>query len=586
MARSVLSPGASCTDRAVAYADAVTAGEIPSCKKVMLACRRFLADLDRQCSEDFPFVFDPEAAEHMAGFIEAMPHIKGRWAAQRELVQLDDWQCFLVANIAGWLHAETGFRRFKTAYVEVPRKQGKSTLLSAIGLYFLTVDGEPGAEIYSAASSSDQARIVFDSARNMILRAEIDGRPATEVLGLTVEQHRIKTPDEAAVFRPVAAQTKSQDGKNPHCAIVDELHEHRNRDVWDSMDSALGAREQPLLIAITTAGSNTAGVCYEQRNYVSRILAGTQVDEEYFGLIYEADEGDDPGDPLTWAKANPGLGGAKSLDYMRRQWTKAAASPANMGEFLRKHLDIWTSVGAAALDVIKWRAAQDVSLSIRDFAGEPCWIGVDLATRQDFSVVVAVFQRDGKFHAFARHFLNQAVIDAPGNEQLWAWANEGLILTSPHSRGELDLNMVEAYVLSLAGIASEEWGFEAHDFEIQAVVYDLQFAAQMVANWEARGLPCEELQTRAKNMNEPFHRLIAAVDDGRLVTDGDPVLEWMAANVLQKKVPGGDYIYPTRAYPEDKIDGVIALLNALHAIEHPDDDGPSSYLEDSGLMVL
>lgn len=577
--------GTPCTDRAVAYADTVVAGDVPACKKVVLACKRFLADLDRQCSPGFPYVFDPQAVEHMAGFIEAMPHIKGRWAAQRETVRLDDWQCLLVANIAGWLHVETGMRRFKTAYIEVPRKQGKSTLLSAIGLYFLTVDGEPGAEVYSAASSSDQARIVFDSARNMINKAQIDGRPAVEVMGLTVEQHRIKTPDSAAVFRPVAAQTKSQDGKNPHCAIVDELHEHQNRDVWDSMDSALGARQQPLLIAITTAGTNTAGVCYEQRTYLTRILNGTQVDEEYFGLIYEADEGDEPGDPATWAKANPGLGRAKSMEYMQRQWTKASASPVAMGEFLRKHLDIWTSVGAAALDLTKWRAAADPEQSIEDFAGEPCYIGIDLATRQDFSCVVIVFPRGRKLHVFARHFLNRAVIDAPGNEQLWAWMNEGRILTSPEA-GELDLNMVQAFVLSLIGEATDGFEFPLLNLNIQQVIYDPQFAHQMVATFEAKGLVCVELQTKARNMNEPFNRLISAVDDGRLITDGDPVLEWMAGNTLQKKVPGGDYIYPTRANPEEKIDGIVALINALWAIEYPEEEeGPSVY-EERGLLVI
>jgi len=577
--------GTPCTDRAVAYADAVVAGVVPACKKVGLACRRFLTDLDRQCSPGFPFAFDPQAVEHMAGFIEAMPHIKGRWAAKCETIRLDDWQCFLVANVAGWLHADTGMRRFKTAYIEVPRKQGKSTLLSAIGLYFLTVDGEPGAEVYSAASSSDQARIVFDSARNMITKAQIDGRPAVEILGLTVEQHRIKTPDSAAVFRPVAAQTKSQDGKNPHCAIVDELHEHQNRDVWDSMDSALGARQQPLLIAITTAGTNTAGVCYEQRTYLTRILNGLQVDEEYFGLIYEADEGDDPGSPATWEKANPGLGRAKSLEYMQRQWTKASASPVALGEFLRKHLDIWTSVGAAALDLTKWRAAMDEDQSIADFAGEPCYIGVDLATRQDFACVVIVFLRGRKLHVFARHFLNRAVIDAPGNEQLWAWMNEGRILTSPEA-GELDLNMVQAFVLSLIGRPTDGFDFPLLALNVQQLIYDPQFAHQMVATFEANGIACVELQTKARNMNEPFNRLISAVDDARLITDGDPVLEWMAGNTLQRKVPGGDYIYPTRANPEEKIDGIVALINALWAIEYPEEaEGPSVY-EERGLLVI
>ena len=468
----------------------------------------------------------------------------------------------MISQIGGWRHMVTGNRRFRTAYVEVPRKNGKSTLLAGVGLYFLGPDGEPGAKVYSAASSTAQARIVFDCARVMAQTGRAEGMGLAELLGLHIEEHKIKTADPAAVFQPIASQTKSKDGKNPHCAIVDELHEHDKRDVWDSMASALGAREQPLLIAITTAGYNTAGICYEQRRYLQRILDGVFEDDSYFGLIFEADEGDDPGDPLTWEKANPSLHEAKSLQYMQDEWKKAAASPAAMGEFLRKHLDIWTSVGASALDMDAWRAAEDAAMRLEDFACRKAYIGVDLATRNDFSSVVAVIPEGRNYHVFSWHFLPQKNVDAPGNEHIWAWVKEGFVHTTPGA--ELDLHIVEALVLQLAGVGDDEWGWsDLPELDVEMVIYDPMFAAQMAATWDAKGLTAVELRPRASNLNEPFHALIAGVEDHRIINDGNPCLTWMASNTLQKQVQGGDFIYPARLAPEDKIDGVAALINAL-----------------------
>ena len=555
------------TDRALAWVEDILSNRVASCKRAKQAARRFKEDLKRAGTDKFPFVFDFEASEHMCAFLEALPHIEGAWAARGETITLLGWQAFLISQIGGWRHMVTGMRRFRTAYVEVPRKNGKSTLLAGVGLYFLVPDGEPGAKVYTAAASTHQARIVFDVARVMALTGRAGSRGLDEELGLHVEQHKIKTEDLAAAFQPIASQTNSKDGKNPHCAIVDELHEHDKRDVWDSMASALGAREQPLLIAITTAGYNTAGICYEQRKYVQRILDGAQGDESYFGLIFEADEGDEPGDPQTWAKANPSLHAAKSLQYMEDEWKKAAASPAAMGEFLRKHLDIWTSVGAAAIDMAAWRASEAPQMGLDEFAGRRAYIGVDLATRHDPASVVLVVPDEispetGEFKVFSWHFLPEKVVDAPGNEHLWGWAKEGHIHTTPGS--ELDLNVVEALVMQLAGVGDDSWGWSGLPaLDVEMVVYDAQFAQQMAANWEGAGLTAVELRSRAANLNEPFNKLIAAVDDHRVINDGNPVLTWMAGNTLLKQVQGGDYIYPTKLAPEDKIDGVVALINAL-----------------------
>jgi len=555
------------TLRALDWVDDVLSSKLASCKRIKQACKRFRADLKRAGTDQFPFVFDMEAAEHMCAFMEALPHIEGAWAARNECITLLGWQAFLISQIGGWRHMATGIRRFRTAYVEVPRKNGKSTLLAGVGLYFLGPDGEPGAKVYSAAASTHQARIVFDAARVMALSGRAEGMGLDELLGLHVEEHKIKTADPAAVFQPIASQTKSKDGKNPHCAIVDELHEHEKRDVWDSMASALGAREQPLLIAITTAGYNTGGICYEQRKYLQRILDGAFEDDSYFGLIFEADEGDDPGDPATWEKANPSLHAAKSLQYMQDEWKKAAASPAAMGEFLRKHLDIWTSVGASAIDMAAWRSAEDDQMQLADYSGRRAFIGVDLATRHDPASVTVVIPDDdapdkGQLRVFSWHFLPEKVVDAPGNEHLWGWKKDGHIFTTPGS--ELDLRMVETLVLQLAGLGDDSWGWgELPELDVEMVIYDALFASQMAAAWESAGLNAVELRSRASNLNEPFNKLIAAVDDHRLINDGNPVLTWMASNTLLKQVQGGDYIYPAKLAPEDKIDGIVALINAL-----------------------
>jgi len=555
------------TQRALDWVDDILSNRVPSCKRVKQACKRFRKDLKRQGTDQFPYVFDPEASEHMCAFIESLPHIEGAWAARGETITQLGWQAFMISQIGGWRHMVTGLRRFRTAYIEVARKNGKSTLLAGVGLYFLTVDGEPGAKVYSAAASSDQAREVFDRAK-VIAQAEMpDGRTLEDVLGLTVEQHRVKSDDPASVFRPVASQTKSKDGKNPHCAIIDELHEHEKRDVWDSMESALGAREHPLLIAITTAGYNTAGVCYEQRRMVERILSGVLENEQYFGLIFEADEGDDPGDPQTWAKANPSLGAAKRVDYMEGEWAKAQATPARLGEFLRKHLDIWTSVGASAIDMTAWKAAEDPDMQLSDYAGCRALIGVDLATRRDPASVVVVIPDEldpnkGPLKVFSWHFLPEAVVEAPGNEHLWAWRKEGHLFTTPGA--ELDLRMVEALVMQLAGCGDDTWGWgDLPALDVEMAIYDAMFAQQMAATWEGAGINAVELRSQARNLNEPFNKLIAAVDDRRLVNDGNPVLTWMAGNTLLKQVQGGDYIYPTKLVPEDSIDGVVALINAI-----------------------
>ncbi|MDG3040450.1 terminase large subunit [Roseicyclus marinus] len=560
------------TQRGLDWAAGVASGEILSCKRARQAVQRFHRDLERSKTDPgFPWVFDAEASEHLCTFVELCPHIEGAWAGRNETIRLSGWQAFALGQLNGWRHKETRLRRFRITYIEVPRKNGKSTLVAPVGLYFLALDGEVGAKVFSAASSTDQARIVFDIARAMALNGRFDGMSLGDRLGLRVEQHKIRSADPASVFRPIASQTKSQDGKNPHLALIDELHEHQKRDVWEAMSTAMGARDHPAIIAITTAGHNTAGICYEQRRYVERILDGSQEDESYFGLIFEADEGDDPAHPRTWAKANPNLGVSKSEVYLQDQWNKAQASPAAMGEFLRKHLNVWTSVGASAIDMDRWRKLAMPALRAGGLGNTAqAWLGVDLAIRHDFASVVAVIPRGDEKLVRSWHFLPEETVLKAGNDHYAGWWREGHIMTTPGAM--LDLNIVEALVLELAGITTEnDWGFRAIEpYDVQMVTVDPMYASQMAMTWEARGLPVTVLRSTASNMNVPFQNLIGLVEDERLIHDGNPVLTWMASNTMMKQVQGGDYIYPAKLYPEDKIDGITALVNALWPLSQAD----------------
>ncbi|MDM4876448.1 phage portal protein [Escherichia coli] len=323
----------------IRYAERVVAGEIVAGEFVRLACQRFLDDL--KYGEERGIYFSEPRAQHILNFYKFVPHVKGALAGQP--IELMDWHVFILINIFGFViplvNEETGevvmrsdgsgrpvmVRRFRTAYNEVARKNAKSTLSSGIGLYMTGADGEGGAEVYSAATTRDQARIVFEDAKNMV-------RKARSTLGRLFDFNKLAIYQEqsASKFEPLSSDANNLDGLNIHCAIIDELHAHKTRDVWDVLETATGARLQSLLFGITTAGFNKEGICYEQRDYAIKVLRGYNSDVEgavkddsYFAIIYTLDEGDDPFDETVWQKANPGLGICKRWDDLRRLAKKA-----------------------------------------------------------------------------------------------------------------------------------------------------------------------------------------------------------------------------------------------------------------------
>jgi phage terminase large subunit-like protein len=521
---------------AIEYAEGVRDGEIVACKLTRQACLRFLSDLHR----DWQYCLDTYEAERACDFIESLPHIKGEWAKRGELLILEGWQCFIVVNVFGW-RDEEGLRRFKTIYVEVARKNAKSTLAAAIGLYMLIEDGEEGAEVYSAATTRDQAKIVFNTARQMALR--------TTALPLEVRAHNISYPDTASLFQALHAQGNTLDGYNIHCAINDELHAWSNRAVYDVLETATGSRLQPLMFNITTAGVNATGVCWDTRQYVVRILKQQAEDERVFGVIYTLDKNDDWSDEKVWPKANPNLNVSVYLDDLRAQAAKASEIASQQNGFLTKRMNVWVSSAIAWMNMTKWNDCVDDNLRLSDFDGEPCWGGLDVASKVDVTSACQLFKKDVNgeehFYAFMRHWLPEHAVAEEPTGLYDGWVREGWIRTTPGNI--IDTDQIESEIMEeIVG-----------PYDLREIGVDpMHNSTQISVHLAQQGVETVDVRPTVLNFSEPMKWLEALVKDGRFHTNC-PVLTWMISNV-EVKVDFKDNIYPRKSGPNKKIDGVIA----------------------------
>jgi len=539
--------------RALRYAEQVIDGRIPACCYVRQACERQLRDLSRR---RWLYRFDPLAAERICRFAELLPHIKGPMAGQR--IELAPWQAFILTTAFGWVRTDTGKRRFRRVYVEVPRGNGKTTMSDAPALYMLTADGEGGAEVYSAARTRDQAKIAFWTAQEMVRRS----RDFRRSLGVEVLAHRIVQARSASYFEAVSADANSLEGKNVHFGLIDEFHAHRSRDVYDAIETGAGKRDQSMLWAITTAGSDTLGVCYEQQAYVRNILKGTIKDENYFGIIYTIDEGDDWTSEETWRKANPNYGISVEPEHLALQCRKAMQSPASRASFLTKHLDVWIQADQALFDMAAWERCADRGLALDQFDGEPCLIAVDLATKTDIAAVVFLFERDGKLIPFGRFYVPEAAFDVPHQATYRAWASQGQLIATPGNI--IDFDRIEADILEATT-----------RFQVGEIAYDPWQATQLATRLQTQGARVVEFRQTVANFSEPTKQLDALTRSGRIAHDGNPVLAWMIGNVVGH-YDAKENVYPRKERPENKIDGAVALIMAIgrHMVfeEQPDLD--------------
>lgn len=542
-------------ERATAYARRVVAREEVAGKYERLACARFLSDLARQGTIGFPYVIDERKGDRACRFQELLPHIKGEWAkpiyvdgkVTYRRIHLEDWQVFSEFQLFGWVHQASRLRRFRRSYEEIARKNAKSTRVAGRCLYLCFADGEPGAQVYSAATTAEQAREVFDVAREMALRDEEFRRR----FGVTVGRYDITSADLVQSFKILNAEASTQDGLNVHAAAVDEVHAHKKRDLWDVIESADGARSQPLISAITTAGKDMTGICYELRGYLVKILEGVHTDETVFGVIYTIDEGDDWQDETIWRKANPNLGISVKVDKLQATCRKAQATPSARGNFLTKHLNVWTNAGSAWMDMEAWSKCGDESL--RDdsqFNGAQGFSGLDLAQKNDIAAKVKVFERDGLWNVCTRLYYNELAVQESPIAQMPGWVEQGFIQVNPGNLTDFD-------------VIADDMRDDCRRHDMQEIAFDPALSQYFCGKLVEEGLPMVEIAQRAAFFTQVLLQIENLVLAGKLRHDNNPVMNWMISNLVVKVSKFNELRQPTKDRPELKIDGAIALLMAL-----------------------
>lgn len=534
------------------YARDVVEGRIDACQWTKLACQRHLSDLE---SGGGPYLFDVARAERVCRFLELLPHVKGGWAANAELMVLQPWQIFIVCVLFGWIKAATGARRFSLAYIQVPRKNGKSFLAAGIGLYMTACDSEFGAEVYSGATTEKQAYEVFLPARQMIERTSELG----QALGLVPAAKKIKRPEDGSRFEVLIG--KPGDGASPSCGIVDEYHEHASEEQFSTLRTGMGARPQPLLLVITTAGDNTAGPCKLLHDDVCEILAGKFERPEVFGIVYTLDRGDSWADPAALVKANPNLGVSVSREFLETEQKAAVLNPRQQGVFCTKHCNVWMGAVAGYFDVYRWGLLADPKLDIDDFVGLPCVLAGDLSTKRDFTARVATFKKaDSRgrdhYYVFSRFYLPEDQVNRPEAPHYREWAAGGWIRV--HEGGTVDFDAI-----------TQETIDEANRLEVIEFAFDPWNAAplaQAVAK-HTRAEAIEMLQV-PKVLSPPMKELASLIVEGRIHHDGNPVLAWMIGNVTARE-DVNENVLPRKGAgrEENKIDGAVALIMAIARIQ-------------------
>lgn len=552
-------------NRAINYAERVISGDIIAGKYTIAACARQLRDL---ADSEFPYTFSENRADAICAFIEMLPHTKGRWAARRENIKLEDWQCFLFTTLFGWVD-DAGLRRFREAYICVSRKNGKSLVAAGVGLYMLGMDGEYGAEIYSGATTEKQAWEVFKPAKLIAQKTP----EFCEHSGVEVLAKSLIIPETGAKFECVIGDPG--DGSSPSCAIVDEYHEHQSPNLYDTMKTGMGAREQPLLLVITTAGSTIAGPCHEKQRECERMLDGVHQDNRQFALIYHADNDDDWTSETAMQKANPNLGVSVSREYLLGQLEDAKRNPRKASVYRTKHLNQWVNAKDAWVNLISWNACEDTTLNIDDFAGDEMVGALDLASRVDVAAYLRLFTRviDGKqhFYAFPKFYLPESTIYSDKTGRYQGWVGEGLI--TPTDGNEIDFAVIESDVID-----------DLARYNTSEIVYDPWKATYLAQRISANGASMVEFRQTMETMSEPMKELEAAIQSGRLHHDGNPVLSWMASNVVAKR-DAKDNIYPRKESDDKKIDGIVALIMGVGRVMYQREEPEECVYAERGLLI-
>ncbi len=525
--------------------------------------------------------FDAELADRPVAFIERfVKHVKGKKAGRR--FELEEWQRVVIREVFGWVDARTGARRYSTLFLFLPRKNGKSFLAVALALYMMCADNEFGAEVYFAACDKEQATLSFDVARGIVTQSEFLAS------NLMPKRTAIVHEPSASVLRPLSGDVSNKDGKNVHCGVIDELHEHKDRRLYDVLVTGTGSREQPLTIITTTAGVSKNGICYDQYEHAKRVLSGESEDHSFYPCVFEAEPGDDFRDPEVWAKANPNLGVTVPESFYSREAQKAIEQPSYESAFRRYYLNQWTGSAERWIPSLAWNeCAGSIGVTIEEMAGREAYLAFDMSSTQDITALVGVFPRDadphdpddtatlGRLREVSSLYEEDAMPgDVVGDGRIFdvvcsfwlpaesaevrarrdkvpypRWIKEGHIYKT--SGGAVNPAALRREIDRWAGLC-----------DVREIAADPWNAMETIMNLEESGYEVLQMRQGVTTMNGPSKAFIRAVVSHQLRHHGDPVLGWMADNVVIDEAEGG-LIKPSKKKSPERIDGVVSLIMAL-----------------------
>lgn len=549
------------------YAADVREGRILACKYVRLAVERYYRDLDLAVEKGW--YFSRPAAERAIRFIENLPHIKGRWAGQQ--IRLEPWQQFVVWNIFGFIWAATNRRRFTEAYVDVARKNGKTTLSAGIGLELLLADGEQGAEVYSCATTRDQARECFGAAQQMVRRCSL----ARYCRLFNSGGGSIVYERSGSVFKPLSSDAQTLDGKNSSGVIIDEFHAHRDSSVYDVMATSTGSREQPLLFIITTAGTNLGSACYAYRSSAIKVLEGIITDDQQFAIIYTQDSRDEVKDPAMRIKSNPSLGVSLSADYLEKQYKRTKSKPEQEANILTKNFNIWVQAADTWISDEVFTQCRTTTAP-EELLGKECYGGLDLAAVGDYTALTLEFHEHERTQALSWFWIPEEKYRdrkdaARENANIDSWVQRGYVKVTPGNVTDYDI--IRQDIATLAA-----------RYRILSIAYDPWNSTQLVSNLVADGLPMSGFTQTLANFAPPTKEFERMLRLGEYEHFDNPVVRWMLSNVIVYRDGNGN-LRPDKRRSTEKIDGIVAAIMAhgewMHA--HNGSTGQSVY-ETRGLL--
>lgn len=510
--------------------------------------------------------FDATAADRSVLFFDTyLVHTKGEWAG--ESLRLELWQEYHTRNIFGWKRPD-GTRVFRTVYFEIPRKNGKSTWIAGIGLLLLSADREEGAEIYSAANDRDQAAIVFDQAKSMVVKSpELTAR-------CDVLRRAISVPALGASYKVLSADVQNKHGFNGHGILFDELHAQPDRELWDVLTTSTGSRRQPLTVAITTAGFDQESICWELHEYARKVAQGIFEDAEFYPAIYAAPQEADWKDPAVWGQANPNLGVSVKLEYLEAACARAKNDPAFENTFRRLHLNQWTQQKSRWLPMVAWDACGGEPVNAEALHGKECYGGLDLASSIDIAALALIFAQRyetdrgprTRFSVLPFFWIPEDNIKERVDRDhvpYDLWVKQGLIRTTPGN--VIDYDFIVGDIAELRKL-----------YPIVELAYDRWGAAKISTDLQELGLKLVPFGQGFSSMSSPSKDLLRLVLSNQFAHGGNRVLRWMADNAIVKQDPAGN-IKPDKSKSSNKIDGIVATIMALDRATRKEGGGPSVY---------